>query len=44
VALKGMRFGNRCCWELRIAGESLVELRACLDSALVQKRIDDDRG
>jgi uncharacterized protein len=44
VALNGMRFDNRYCWVMRFAGESIVEVRAYLDSALVQKLIDDNHG
>ena len=31
----GMRFDNHYCWVVRFAGDSLVEVRAYLNSALV---------
>jgi len=31
----GMRFDNHYCWIVRFAGETIVEVRAYLDSALV---------
>lgn len=40
--LSGMRFDNRYCWVIRFAGETIVEVRAYLDSALVQKLIDEN--
>jgi uncharacterized protein len=40
TAANGMRFDNRYCWVIRFAGETIVEVRAYLDSALVQKLID----
>lgn len=40
MAATGMRFDNRYCWVMRFEGESIVEVRAYLDSALVQKLID----
>ena len=39
-----MRFDNRYCWVMRFDGETIVEVRAYLDSALVQKLIDDNKG
>ena len=42
VAKNGMRFDNRYCWVTRFEGETIVEVRAYLDSALVQKLIDDN--
>ena len=44
TALNGMRFDNRYCWVVRFADERIVEVRAYLDSALVQKLIDDNHG
>ena len=35
VARNGMRFDNHYCWVVRFAGETIVEVRAHLDSALV---------
>lgn len=35
VAQNGMRFDNHYCWVVRFAGETIVEVRAYLDSALV---------
>jgi hypothetical protein len=40
TAASGMRFDNRYCWVMRFAGETIVEVRAYLDSALVQQLID----
>ena len=40
TAKNGMRFDNRYCWVLRFDGRKIVEVRAYLDSALVQKLID----
>src|SRR5262245_7018611 len=37
IAKSGMRFDNRYCWVLRFKDEMIVEVRAYLDSALVQK-------
>lgn len=42
VAKSGMRFDNCYCWVIRFAGETIVEVRAYLDSALVQKLIDEN--
>ena len=39
VATSGMRFDNRYCWVMRFKDEVIVEVRAYLDSALVQKLI-----
>lgn len=41
TAVNGMRFDNRYCWVMRLANGKIVEVRAYLDSALVQKLIDD---
>ena len=35
TALNGKPFANRYCWVCRFAGETIVEVRAYLDSALV---------
>lgn len=40
TAASGMRFDNRYCWVMRFVGETIVEVRAYLDSALVQMLID----
>jgi hypothetical protein len=40
TAADGMRFDNRYCWVMRFAGRIIVEVRAYLDSALVQQLID----
>lgn len=42
TAMSGMRFDNRYCWVMRFEGTVIVEVRAYLDSALVQKLIDDN--
>jgi uncharacterized protein len=44
TAVNGMRYDNRECWVMRFVGELIVEVRACLDSALVQTLIDDNHG
>jgi uncharacterized protein len=44
VARNGMRFDNRYCWVLRFADEKIVEVRAYLDSALVQRLIDENEN
>jgi ketosteroid isomerase-like protein len=40
----GWRFDNHYCWVTRFAGDTIVEVRAYLDSALVQKLIDETGG
>ena len=35
TAQNGMRFDNHYCWVVRFVGETIVEVRAYLDSALV---------
>ena len=42
VARNGMRFDNRYCWVMRFKDGMIVEVRAYLDSALVQKLIDEN--
>ena len=42
TAKNGMRFDNRYCWIVRFQDEMIVEVRAYLDSALVQKLIDEN--
>ncbi len=44
TAKNGMRFDNRYCWVMRFADEMIVEVRAYLDSALVQKLIDENES
>ena len=44
TATNGMRFDNRYCWLVRFEDERIVEVRAYLDSALVQKLIDENHG
>ena len=44
TAMNGMRFDNRYCWVMRFANEVIVEVRAYLDSALVQELIDENEG
>ena len=43
IAKNGMRFDNRYCWVTRFDGETIIEVRAYLDSALVQKLIDENQ-
>ena len=44
TAKNGMRFDNRYCWVVRFMDETIVEVRAYLDSALVQTLIDQNEG
>ena len=43
TARNGMRFDNRYCWIMRFKDERIVEVRAYLDSALVQKLMDTEQ-
>lgn len=40
TARNGMRFDNRYCWVIRFENGLIVQVRAYLDSAMVQKLID----
>jgi len=42
TALNGAPFNNRYCWVCRFENEKIVEVRAYLDSALVQKLLDEN--
>ncbi|MEI6450763.1 MAG: nuclear transport factor 2 family protein [Actinomycetes bacterium] len=42
TALNGKPFANRYCWVCRFAGQTIVEVRAYLDSALVAQLIDEN--
>lgn len=42
IARNGMRFDNRYCWVVRFENGSIVQVRAYLDSAMVQKLIDEN--
>jgi ketosteroid isomerase-like protein len=42
TALNGKPFDNRYCWVVRFSNEIIVEVRAYLDSALVQRLIDEN--
>jgi uncharacterized protein len=42
TALNGKRFDNRYCWITRFSNGTIVEVRAYLDSALVQRVIDEN--
>ena len=42
TALNGAPFRNRYCWICRFDNEKIVEVRADLDSALVQKLLDEN--
>jgi len=44
TAANGLRFDNRYCWVIRFAGGFIVEVRAYLDSALVQRLIDENEA
>lgn len=40
TALNGKPFANRYCWVCRFSGETIVEVRAYLDSALVAQLLE----
>ncbi len=42
TALNGKPFDNRYCWIVHFSNETIVEVRAYLDSALVQRLIDEN--
>ncbi len=42
IANNGMNFNNQYCWIVRFKNDKIVEVRAYLDSALVQKLIDEN--
>ena len=42
IAKNGLRFDNRYCWLVRFRGDTIVEVRAYLDSALVQRLFDEN--
>jgi len=42
TAKNGLRFDNKYCWVTRFAGGEIVEVRAYLDSALVQRLFDEN--
>jgi uncharacterized protein len=42
TALNGKPFDNRYCWITRFSNGTIVEVRAYLDSALVQRLIDEN--
>jgi uncharacterized protein len=42
TALNGKAFDNRYCWIARFSDGTIVEVRAYLDSALVQRLIDEN--
>ena len=42
TAKNGMRFDNKYCWVIRFAGGKIVEVRAYLDSAMVQRLFDEN--
>jgi len=44
TALNGMRFDNRYCGIVRFEGQAIVQVRAYLDSALIQKLFDENEG
>lgn len=44
TALNGMRFDNRYCWVVRFENDRIVQVRAYLDSALIQKLFDENQG
>jgi uncharacterized protein len=42
TAKNGLRFDNKYCWVIRLAGGKIVEVRAYLDSAIVQRLFDEN--
>ncbi len=44
TARNGLRFDSRYCWVTRFANDKIVEVRAYLDSALVQRVLDENSG
>ena len=42
TALNGKPFDNRYCWIVHFSNETIVEVRAYLDSALVERLIDEN--
>ena len=42
TAKNGLRFDNKYCWVTRFADGKVVEVRAYLDSALVQRLLDEN--
>jgi ketosteroid isomerase-like protein len=42
TALNGKPFNNRYCWVVHFSNGTIVEVRAYLDSALVQRLIDEN--
>lgn len=44
TAKNGMSFDNRYCWVMRFEEDLIVEVRAYLDSALVQRLIDENEA
>jgi uncharacterized protein len=42
TAKNGLRFDNKYCWVTRFAEDKIVEVRAYLDSALVQRLLDEN--
>lgn len=42
TAKNGLRFDNRYCWVCRFSGGKIAEVRAYLDSALVQRLINEN--
>jgi uncharacterized protein len=42
TALNGKAFDNRYCWIVRFSDGTIVEVRAYLDSALVERLIDEN--
>ena len=43
-ALNGKPFDNRYCWIVRFSDGTIVEVRAYLDSALVQRLIEENES
>jgi len=42
TAKNGLRFDNKYCWVIRFADGKIVEVRAYLDSAMVQRLFDEN--
>jgi uncharacterized protein len=43
-AVNGLRFDNKYCWVTHFADDKIIEVRAYLDSAMVQRLFDENPG
>lgn len=44
VLISGLRFDNKYCWVTHFAEDKIIEVRAYLDSAMVQRLFDENPG